>query len=218
MWRGQCVYHKGTAVSSLGETGPRKDFTEELIPDLSLEDKQASTRRESAFQGEGQCGGRSGLWTPGAPSTCLLLPSSPWSSGKAQPPQPGIWTWSTPSAVRGHCHIALFYSVLRMHVVFWCVSGLVPVSLFTWLHAVPLPCQLVHLMREGTSSGMFMPRALWIFMPRAVWIFMPRAVWPNGQSLEILTKWLNKHLLKAYCEPSTGDTAPASDLQEEQGS
>lgn len=202
MWRGQCVYHKGTAVSYLGETGPRKDFTEEMIPDLSLEDKQASTRRESAFQGEGPCGWRLGLWTPEAPSTCLLRLSSLWSSGKAQPPQPGIWTWRTPSAVRGHCHIALFYSVLRMHVVFWCVSGLFPVSSFTWLHAAPLPCQLVHLMREGTSSGMF----------------MPRAVWPNGQSLGILIKWLNKHSLKAYREPSTGDMAPASDLQEGQGS
>lgn len=133
-----------------------------MTPELRFEEKQGSIRQTGRKVHSRERRGHSSRWSSELWSirgylclhanTCLLLLSpTTLPSVKAQPPPPGVWSWSNASSAWGYCRITLFYFVLRIYVVPWYVSGLFLVSLLTWLHVVHFALQFVY------SSIIFTP-------------------------------------------------------------
>lgn len=104
---------------------------------------QLGSWAESAFWGGGSVDEGLGYAASEATNTCLLLPS-------LLPPNPGLlWRLNLPSLAfepgmpevqwRGHSHIVLFYSLLRMQIVLWCISGLFLATWYLWWEKAPSP-------------------------------------------------------------------------------
>lgn len=137
-----------------------------------------------------------GLLMPSWQHEAIVLPLT-WVCCEAQPPLPGIWGWCTSSAVQSHCHITVFYPLLRIPVFYGmflvyilflyltdCILANFPTNLYTWWE------------KETFKSCSSLHFHAWNIL--AKWEFSRNTYW--------ITK---KYLLEVYYEPDTGDTVPA---------